>query len=236
MTHIKQDGTKGVLNYVCEKYGCNQKRKTVAINNLIRYHKPVQQAELVALIASHAKGGKHENCECGCKSAGTIKDFADNLYVAFKDFRNTAEGYVEHKNWEDCYIFMKHLFVIGALRGNDMENSVTRDLNFFFNNNEHDIVKLCRAEIASEVNDFKYSVDISIYDDNNVEIFGVQVKPVTYKNFKPSHRVVKHNLQKNRAYNRPVIYIYYDENNMIVDAASVSQALYDTIYNIHINK
>jgi len=233
----RQVGTKGILNHICEKYGVNQKRKTVAIQDLIRYHKPKQQAELIALIASHAEGGQHRNCDCGCKSAGTINDFADNLFAAYVRFTEECDANAESKDWTDCYIFMKHLFVVGSLRGNDMENKMVRVVNLFLNTYYNIHSELYVAKLATATHDFNYSVDISLFDTTTGdEMFGVQVKPLTYKNFKSSHHVVKQNLRKNEAYGKDVVYIYYDKNNNIVDAAEVSNSLADSLQKYLDNK
>ena len=93
-TQIK---TQGVLNLINERYGCNQKRYTVSIQNLIRYHKPKQNAELIALIASHQEDGAHKDCKCGCKSQGTLETFTDRLYNSYLKYKELNPK-TEYKN------------------------------------------------------------------------------------------------------------------------------------------
>lgn len=226
MKHNKQVGTKGILNVINERYGTNQKRRSVPIQDLIRYHKPTQQAELIALIEAHTSTGSLSKCKCGCKSAGKLEDFADNLYEAYGRYLKEVDNTIEYKDWDDCYIFMKNLFVINSLRGNDMENKVVKSLRKFIELHYSDHHVKYRAELATEVHDFKFAVDISFFNDTTgEEIFGVQVKPLTYKNFPTTHTVVQQNLTKNKLYGKPVVYIYYDEANTIHSAHNVASEL-----------
>ena len=215
--HIKQVSTEGVLNFVNERYGCNQKRRTVPIQNLIRYHKPKQQAELIALIASHREGELHSKCPCGCKSAGTIQDFADNLYKAYLKYR---EGTPEapYKNEEDAYIFMKSLFVSNSLKGNAMEDMYVKLINNYFNSEGMKYT----CSIAPSMYDFKYAIDLIIVDSNNIEIGFIQVKPISYKNYNDSHPIVKMNISKNKLFNKPVVYVYYDKDLNITESIEKS--------------
>jgi hypothetical protein len=219
--HNRQVGTKGLLNKINEKYGTNQKRRTVPIQDLIKYHKPKQQAELIALIESHTKDGRLSNCACGCKSAGKIEDFADNLYDAYIKYSTTVVESVEYKDWEDCYIFMKHLFVINSLKGNLMENKVLKLIQDLIKQYNYNLT----VELASSYSDFKYSIDLSVYDSKNEEVFGIQVKPLTYLNFHKDHTVVRQNVQKNKAYGKPVVYVYYDCNSKVQHQPLVKQYL-----------
>jgi len=221
LKHKKQEGTKGVLNMINERYGCNQKRRTIPIQALIRFHAPKQQAELTALIESHQDGHIHANCPCGCKSAGTVKTFADRLFKAYNTFKEKVDNNVEYKDWEDCYTFMHSLFVSNSLRGNMVENDVLNNLQSLIKRLGYNF----KAELASSVADFKYAIDLSIYDDNNNEIFAVQVKPLTYLNFAENHPVVKQNLDKNILYGKPVVYVYYDSNNIIQKQPLIQKTL-----------
>lgn len=218
MKHIKQDGTKGILNKINERYGCNQKRRTIPIQDLIKYHAPKQQAELVALIESHQDTGVHSNCACGCKSAGTLETFADRLYTSYVKYVAEVDNGAEYKDWEDCYTFMKHLFVVNSLKGNMMENEVLKYIN-------QNIDKRYKAELASTIYDFQFAVDIVIKTLDDVEVFGVQVKPNSYKNFPKTHDVVKQNITKNIKYGKEVVYVYYDINNVIVDQELINKEL-----------
>lgn len=225
-----QVGTKGILNVINEKYGCNQKRRSVPINNLIRYHKPKQSAELIALIESHMLGGQHADCKCGCRSAGTLKDFADNLFDAYNKFIILNPN-TEYKSWDDCYIFMKHLFVTASLSGSAMEYKVLRRVQDFLKLKlpEYNLT----AAMASETHDFKYAVDISIYDASGKELFGIQVKPVSYANIPKDHSIVLQNVQKNKDYGLGVIYIYYTPKLDIIRTVHYQKGIMDRVKSIY---
>ncbi len=211
-----QVSTKGILNVICERYGVNRKNQSVSIQQLIRYHKPKQQAELTALIASHQEGHQHENCACGSKSKGTVETFATNLYNAYKRYVSEIDNTVEYKNYEDCLIFIKHLFVINSIKGNMMEDVVVDWTNGKLRQLNKELGLNCKAELANELMDFSYAVDVIVKDEIG-EMFGIQVKPVSYKNFHEEHIVVKQNKDKNKLYGKPVVYVYYNEEGFIVD-------------------
>lgn len=208
-----QVSTKGILNQINERYKCNSKRNTVPVMNLIRFHKPKQNAELTALIASHQVGHAHENCECGCKSNGTVETFADKLYDSYLDYCTKNEG-VPYKNSEDALIFMKHLFVINALKGDKMENKYMNSFNDYFK--EHSLNYKCIT--APTLYDFKYSVDLLIEDVDGKEVGFIQVKPVSYKNFPRHHQVVQINIEKNKLLGEDVTYVYYDKNTKFTES------------------
>lgn len=218
MCNIKttQVSTKGILNVVCEKYGCNRKNQSVAIQQLIRFHKPKQQAELTALIASHQVCHQHDGCQCGSVSKGTVETFATNLYNAYKRYVSEVDNNADYKNYEDCMIFMKHLFVINSLKGNMMEDVVVDWTNNKLKDINKELGFNAKAELANELDDFRYAIDIVINDELG-EMFGIQVKPLSYKNFPDTHIVVTQNKDKNKLYGKPVVYVYYNEEGFIVD-------------------
>ena len=202
-TQIK---TQGILNLINERYGCNQKRHTVSIQNLIRYHKPKQNAELIALIASHQEDGAHKDCKCKCRSKGTLETFTDRLYKSYLKYKELNPK-TEYKNWEDCYIFMHYLFVEGSLVGDSMEKRYVREFNRYFMLTDQNY----KCKTASQDYDFRYSIDLIITNDKNEEVAFYQVKPISYTHIPKKHPVVQQNLAKNKAFGKKVVYVYYDK-------------------------
>ena len=190
--------TGGVLNVINEKYHCNSKNNSVAIMQLIRYHKPRQKDELVALIESHSAGKKHSNCTCGARSKGTIKDFGMNLYKANLDFFKNEPH--KAKTGEECEMFMYHLFITQSLKGELQEHRALSAL----------ALKMPTAiiEIATEEQDFGMGVDLIV--KNNTKEVGIQVKPVSYRDIPASHPVKQINIEKNKRFKKPVHYLYYN--------------------------
>jgi len=209
-----QQGTTGLLNHINELYMCSSKAKTVSIIKLIQHHNPKQGAELEALINSHQSG----TCKCGCKSQGNLLSFARYLYESYRDYSKSNE--VEYKSLDDCIVFMKTLFIDNSLRGNRMEMKVLQMLN-----KSKEILKINGViEKSSELQDFKYGVDL-VMKLSNTEVLGIQVKPISYKNFSNIHPVVLTNLNKNKLYLKPIVYIYYDKNNNILDVENTSKEI-----------
>ena len=202
METTKAASTGGILNVINERYKCNSKNNSVPVMQLIRYHSPKTNDHLVNLIASHTVNGKHNNCQCGCKSQGTIEDFGMNLYNANLKYFNSIGKPNEAKSLEECELFMYTLFVTYSLKGNNMEAKALNDLKKMLPSD-------FTIEFGSEKYDFKYGVDLVITKDN-MELCGVQVKPISYKNIPDSHDVKKANMKKNMLYGKPVYYIYYD--------------------------
>ena len=205
--------TSGTLNVINEKYGCSTKKNSVPVMQLIRHHNPQTNAHLAALIAAHTENGAYRNCECGCKSQGTVEDFGKNLYKANLHFFNSLGKPNEAKSLEECEVFMHTLFITNSLKGNNMETEALAVLK-----------KLLPPEftvaIASSIYDFKYSVDLIITKDNG-ELCGVQVKPVSYKNIPDTHEVKQLNIKKNKLYGKPVFYIYYDKSSVFINTTEI---------------
>ncbi len=227
--HVKQIGTEGVLNFICDRYSCNSRSKTVSIQNLIKYHNPKQQSELLLLIDLHQKGKQLESCGCGCKSNGTVATFAQNLFNAYNYHRNKHEPDIDYKDYDDCYTFMYYLFVSSSLRGNKMENVCLRYID--------DWVKgYFTIELANEKYDFNYAIDLVLKDLRGNEIAGIQVKPHTYKNFPKTHHIVNDNLVKNKAYGKPVVYMYYLPDGKFDEIEVFRRQLYNVMMQYVKNK
>ena len=178
--------------------------------SLVRHHSPKTHAHLVALIESHTVNGVHSNCSCGCKSAGTVKDFGKKLYDANVLFFNSISQPQNAKSLEECEKFMYSLFITNTLRGNTMENKALQKLQ------QLDFEAIV-VNFASECNDFKFGVDLEIFSKDGGLICGIQVKPDTYKNLPPTHPVREMNDKKNFLYGKPVFYLFYDKNDFFTN-------------------
>ncbi len=189
-----QKGTEGILNKVCRRYRCNAKNKTISIQNLIRTHKPKNQTQLKFLIESE-------------KGEGCIDKWSEHLYDCYLRFKHDNPN-IPYKNLEDCKIFMNYLFVEGSIKGGKMEEialdifkkcKVVKDLNF-------------SVMMGNEKDDFKHAIDLVVYDDINEVVMGIQVKPISYRNFE-KHVTSVHevNVKKNKEFGKPVLYVYYNK-------------------------
>jgi hypothetical protein len=176
--------------------------------DLIRQHNPVNRDHLVALIASHQLGEKDESCKCGCRSAGTIEDFGANLYKANLDFFKDKPE--QAKTLQECTTFMYNLFVVQSLKGNLMEDKALSILK----------AQKYNVRNATDIEDFQMGVDIVIIEDNK-DICGIQVKPVSYGRLPHHSDVVQVNLKKNKKFGKEVIYMYYDLDNNFVNTDEV---------------
>lgn len=205
--------TSGILNVLNEKYGCSSKKNSVSVMQLIRHHNPQTNAHLVRLIEAHTENGLYRNCECGCKSQGTIADFGMNLYKANLNYFNSIGKPNESKSLEECELFMHTLFVTNSLKGNNMENKALKELKKM-------LPPDFTVEIASVNHDFKYGVDLIVKKDN-LELCGVQVKPTSYMNIPDSHEVKQVNKKKNELYSKPVFYLYYEKDSDFINTNEI---------------
>lgn len=204
MATTKQASTGGILNVISERYNCIRKNNSVPVMQLIRYHKPKTNDHLVNLIASHTEKGNHSQCECGCKSKGTLEDFGMNLYNANLKYFDSIGNPDGAKSLEECELFMYTLFITNSLKGNNMESKALKLIQDKMESN-------CIIELATEKYDFKYGVDL-ICKRDDIEICGIQVKPISYLHIPESHEVKFLTKHKNSLYGKPVHYIYYDTN------------------------
>lgn len=227
-----QISTTGVLNHVCELYHCNSVSKSVAIQNIIRFHQPKQERELIALIDSHQIVGCHNQCTCGSKSKGTLEDFALNLYNAFLDFKEKSKD-ISEKSFDDCYVFMKSLFITNSLKGNSMEDKA-RNLLI------SQIPKDFSLEKSKQMEDVKYAVDLILYSNEfqcydsekskdfnrkSFDLLGFQVKPISYLKYSNEHPIVQMNLDKNKLWHTPVLYLFYNQNGDFTNIDTVQSQI-----------
>jgi hypothetical protein len=68
--------TGGPLNELNGKMGISDPKKSVPVMKLIKEHNPKSKEALVQLIEYH----KENDCYCGIKSQGSVRDFGINLY------------------------------------------------------------------------------------------------------------------------------------------------------------
>lgn len=221
-----QLGTEGVLNLVCERYGCNQKRRTVPIQNLIRFHQPKNTAQLLQLIDVHQKD--KPLCKCGCVANGKVDDWAQRLYESYQKYSSKIEN-VPYKNLEDCKIFMNYLFIEGSIKGNKMEQKAVDTLKGC------PLLKPYTIEEGTTEDDFKYAVDI-VVKKGSKRLLGVQVKPATYKSFKYGDAVYMMNKDKNKAFGLPVLYLYYDKKGTFKGNKSFKEELTNIIKRLNYGK
>lgn len=211
-----QKNTNGILNYINELYFCSSIKNSIAIQNLIRYHKPKQERELVALIESHGASGSMCSCPCGSKAKGKIEDFANNLYQSYLDFKNKSKD-VPNKSFDDCFIFMRNLFITNSLRGDSMEIKAKNHL-------VSKISKEFTIEQSSQLEDFKFAIDLILKSKDGREIVGFQIKPISYLNYDQTHPIVITNINKNNMWHSKVFYLYYNKN---LDFTNIDSVLND---------
>lgn len=228
-TTNKRFVTGGILNRINELYKCNSKHRSVPVMSLIRHHQPKTNAQLAMLIEVHQANREYANCPCGCRSAGTVKDFGKNLYDAQLDYFNKlseseriANNFNEVFTLEHCELFMYTLFITNSLRGNNMETKAQQELN-------RTGKVYHKLECASEELDFKYAVDLIAVNKENKAVCGVQVKPATYQTLREDHEVKVVSRKKNAAWGMPVFYLYYSNDMQFTNLEEVITKLNDHI-------
>jgi len=220
MSHVKGNlPTGGPLNFLNEAAQTNSRKNTVPIMLLVSTHKPKTPEELKELISNHV----NNDCSCGLKSAGTVEDFAKNLYNAQFVNWTYKNKYPDEKEYtlDERYSFMYSLFCIGPLRGLSSENDSKKLVKSILNKENI----LYKIEDATEEEDFNYAVDykIFLYKNKISEIpdkaIGIQVKPQSFFKNKQALNV---NNDKHKIYKYPVKYHVYNNHNMrfIYDSTS----------------
>jgi hypothetical protein len=205
--------TGGILNAINERYNLNSTSKTVPIIKLYDYHNPKSFKECELLIESHTANGSNANCPCGCKSKGTLNDFANNLWNKVQEEQlelstKTTTNQLFNIT-EQCHNFIIGLFVKNSLIGLYMEQLLIEKLTKALPEN-----RFVRAE--SDM-DRKYSVDILVYKGDTL-IKGIQVKPSSYDRVRNDIKMI--NDKNNQAFKKDfnleeeVKYIYYDFKNI----------------------
>lgn len=193
--------TGGELNELNGKYGISAPNNSVPVMKLIREHKPTTKDELYELIKYH-HGNK---CSCGIVSKGSIEDFGKNLFDA-----QISEWGKPKFTLQECVQWEYHLFVTNSIKGSRIELSV-RDV-LAEQLKEYEFVE------ADGFVDEELRIDLIIKKES-IEVGGIQIKPETYKFMRSS---VKHrNTTSNAKWGHPVLYLYYDINEKLIDIEKI---------------
>jgi hypothetical protein len=188
--------TGGQLNELNGKMGISAPHKSVPVMKLIKIHKPKSKEELVLLIKYHFEN----ECSCGIKSQGTLKDFGNNLYNS--QLKYWKENRFTHK---ECLQWEYDLFIVQSLKGGILEQKAITLLKKLL---PQYIIKEAKGYLDEEVR-----VDI-IISKNNRTICGIQVKPKSFKYARKN--VIDFNLKANKKYKKPVFYLYYNEEDSFI--------------------
>jgi hypothetical protein len=182
--------TGGELNNLNGDFGISAPYKSVPVMKLIKNHRPKSKEELYQLIKTHFE----KDCSCGVKSQGTVEDFGKNLYEA------QIKAWQKYKyTLQECIQWEYDLFVVQSLKGTLIENKAKQNLqkelsNFIINEAEGFV-------------DEELRVDLIILH-NNIEICGIQVKPLTFNLMREG--VITFNKIANAKWGKPVFYLFYD--------------------------
>ncbi len=184
--------TGGPLNELNGKMGISAPYKSVPVMKLIKVHKPKSKEELVELIKYHFEN----DCECGIKSKGTVEDFGKNLFNAQKTYWGE-----NRYSLKDCIQWEYDLFVVQSLKGGIVEKKAAAELN--------NLLSYHSVSEAKGYLDEELRIDL-IVTENDEESCGIQVKPTTFRQMRSE--VITFNLEANKKWDKPVYYLYYDEN------------------------
>jgi len=197
--------TGGPLNELNGKMGISAPARSVPVMKLIKTHQPKSKDELVELIRYH-----HENnCKCGIKSQGTVRDFGRNLYESqlkyWGKYRFTLQQCIQ---WE------YDLFVVQSLKGGIIEKRAIRELARLLP--EFDVTE------AAGYLDEELRIDILLQKNGETRV-GIQVKPVTFKRMRAE--VISFNRTANQKWKHPVFYLYYNENEEFENVSGLIKQL-----------
>lgn len=199
--------TGGPLNFLNEVAQTNSRKNSVPVMALVAEHKPNSPEELKEIIKNHIN-----KCKCGINSAGTVEDFANNLYNAQfynETYKNKYPNEREY-TYEECYDFMYSLFCIGPLRALLTENSSKKLLGNILSKKNIEY----RIQDATENEDFNYAIDYNIIINKNSKEYpiGIQVKPQSFFKNKFAYQT---NNYKHSKCNYPVCYHTYNNHTMM---------------------
>ena len=106
--------TGGPLNDLCNWSKCNAPHKSVPVTRLVAAHRPHSADAIAQLIGDHVRA----ECACGCRSQGTVSDFAGNLFAAQTTnarWRSAHPDLTFTRN--RCYAYMRELFCDATYAG-----------------------------------------------------------------------------------------------------------------------
>lgn len=186
--------TGGPLNELNGKMGISAPYKSIPVMKLIKIHQPKSKQELVELIKFH-----YENdCKCGIKSQGSIEDFGRNLYHAQKTYWGE-----NRYSLKKCIQWEYDLFVVQSLKGGIVEKKAVKEISQLLSG--YQVIE------AAGYLDEELRIDL-IISHNETEICGIQVKPSTFRFMR--REVITFNKEANKKWNKPVYYLYYNENEI----------------------
>lgn len=190
--------TGGLLNLLNSKMRISSPVNSVPVIKLINTHNPKSYDELESLIEYHY----HNDCPCGIKSKGSVRDFGCWLYDSqlefFGDFWFSLE---------ECIHWEYDLFVKNSLKGSVMENKAIESLR----NLLPDIFSVCSS--SGFVDEF-YRVDVEVFREE-VLLCGIQVKPFSYVFMSDDVKDV--NVVLNSKYESDVFYLFYDDDGCFMN-------------------
>lgn len=188
--------TGGPLNALNEKHKLNSRNKSVAVMQLVNFHKPQNPRKLKQLIESHYKGC----CNCGIQSNGCLEQFALNLFNAQfidKEFNHRFE-------YQKCYDFMYALFCESPLIGRTQEMKSRKLIQEEIHKKGFNM----KTREATEYEDFDCAIDYVIYNtETNIDICGIQVKPLTCQK-----DIINMNIKKQKRVSFPTFFHYYNDD------------------------
>jgi hypothetical protein len=183
--------TGGPLNELNGKMGISAPHKSVPVMKLIRVHKPRSKEELVDLIEYHYIN----ECSCGIKSKGTVRDFGKNLYEAQINY------WGEYRySLKDCIQWEYDLFIVQSMKGGIIEKKALSLIS--------SLLPGYTIQEAEGFLDEELRVDLVIKDQNRIKA-GIQVKPLTFNRMRPE--VIEFNKVRNSKWGILVLYLFYDE-------------------------
>ena len=201
--------TGGPLNELNGKMGISAPHKSVSIMKLIKIHNPKSRDELVELIKWHSEN----KCECGIVSQGTIESFGHNLFNA----QITYWGAVKF-SLKECIQWEYDLFINQSLKGGIIENKVVKEISIVF--------PALTFEKAIGYLDEELRIDFIIKSDGQL-VGGIQIKPLTFLRMR--REVIAFNKHANSKWGYPVFYLYYDENEKIVNLDLFKNSIKDIL-------
>ncbi len=199
--------TGGVLNVINEKYGCNNPNTTVRTTAIAAAHRPQSAATMLALLDSHTEA-RCSACGQQCRNGGLVA-WTQVLYNMTRMEVQRGNCAARAVTMQDCGNFMYDLFVRAPVRGFAME---VRALQALTQAAGH-----VAFTHATPDQDVEFAVDLVS------PTCGIQVKPESYKHVRED---VHHtNARKNKAYGKPVHYLYYGSDGAWSNLDSVVASL-----------
>ena len=199
--------TGGPLNELNGKMGISDPKKSVPVMKLIKEHNPKSKEALVQLIEYH----KENDCYCGIKSQGSVRDFGINLYNSQIKYWNKIIFTLE-----ECIQWEYDLFVVQSLKGGVLEKFA---LDILTSKYPHLSFKHASGYLDDELR-----IDIIVENTSGTIIGGIQVKPNTFKNMRFEVQFMQ--TRQNLKWGNPVWFLYYDKNNLFNNLDELLNKIY----------